>query len=229
MGPGSLPLRTRPCHVRFRGNLCAAHPKVACNSTDHIFLISQKHWNHNETISIPKRLIGKLHATLLGNQDDAPYKIRPRPGLVVRLCTRYGAVHPLRDCAPDQKGCNAYGSGALPHPQQAHMRTSRMEVDGPDRCRTQGRQGQAGHRDAPPSGQLAARQSRGIEPGRGTHTRRGRGQPRNRAQPNPGLVIDNQTRRSTIRFANASSAVFASPLGSGASAATASSAQVRAS
>ena len=115
-GAGASPPRTRPCHVRFRGNLCAAHPKVACNSTDHIFLITQKHWNHNETISIPKRLIGKLHATLLGNQDDATYKIRPRPGLVVRLCTRYGAVHPLRGSAPDQKGCSAYGSGAPPHP-----------------------------------------------------------------------------------------------------------------
>ena len=45
----------------------------------------------------------------------------------------------------------------------------------------------------------------------------------------PGLVNVYQTKRSTIRFANASSAVLASPLGSAASAATASSAQVRAS
>ena len=29
-------------------------------------------------------------------------------------CTRYVAKHPLRRDAPDQKGCNAYGSGALP-------------------------------------------------------------------------------------------------------------------
>ena len=29
-------------------------------------------------------------------------------------CTRYVAVHPLRRDAPDQKGCNAYGSGAPP-------------------------------------------------------------------------------------------------------------------
>ena len=29
--------------------------------------------------------------------------------------TRYGALHPLRGSAPDQKGCNAYGSGAA-HP-----------------------------------------------------------------------------------------------------------------
>ena len=29
-------------------------------------------------------------------------------------CTRYVALHPLRRAAPEQKGCNAYGSGALP-------------------------------------------------------------------------------------------------------------------
>jgi len=29
-------------------------------------------------------------------------------------CTRYVALHPLRRDAPDQKGCNAYGSGAPP-------------------------------------------------------------------------------------------------------------------
>ena len=29
-------------------------------------------------------------------------------------CTRYVALHPLRGGAPEQKGCNAYGSGALP-------------------------------------------------------------------------------------------------------------------
>ena len=28
-------------------------------------------------------------------------------------CTRYRALHPLRGTAPDQNGCNAYGSGAL--------------------------------------------------------------------------------------------------------------------
>ena len=94
----------------------APPPKVACNSTDQTVVIAQKHWNCNDTISIYKRLTGKLHATLLGNHDDAPYKIRLRPVQVVTLCTRYGAVHPLRGSAPDQKGCNAYGSGAPPHP-----------------------------------------------------------------------------------------------------------------
>ena len=31
-----------------------------------------------------------------------------------RRCTRYVAKHPLRRATPDQKGCNAYGSGAAP-------------------------------------------------------------------------------------------------------------------
>ena len=78
-GRGDSP---RPWHVRFKGNLCAALPKVACNSVDRIFLITQKRWNCNDTISIYKRSTGKLHATLLGNHDDAPYTIRPRPGQV---------------------------------------------------------------------------------------------------------------------------------------------------
>ncbi|WP_455956450.1 integrase core domain-containing protein [Actinomyces sp.] len=29
-------------------------------------------------------------------------------------CTRYVAIHPLRGDTPEQKGCNAYGSGAAP-------------------------------------------------------------------------------------------------------------------
>ena len=34
---------------------------------------------------------------------------------VMGRCTRYVALHPLRGAAPEQKGCNAYGSGAA-HP-----------------------------------------------------------------------------------------------------------------
>ena len=33
---------------------------------------------------------------------------------ITQRCTRYVAMHPLRRDAPDQKGCNAYGSGAPP-------------------------------------------------------------------------------------------------------------------
>ena len=176
--PGCLPHvsgrrcfpRTRPWHVRFRGNLNAALPKVACNSTDRTFLTTQKRWNCNDTISIHKRLTGKFHATLLGNHDEAPTRsghdqdrsrnMRTRnrrlgplvqhpppplpgrhhtttsrksthnntkgsglnkppqnPGLDThdrKRCTRYVALHPLRGDTPEQKGCNAYGSGAAP-------------------------------------------------------------------------------------------------------------------
>ena len=41
------------------------------------------------------------------------------PGYNRHRCTTYVAAHPLRRDTPDQKGCNAYGSGALPHRQQA--------------------------------------------------------------------------------------------------------------
>ena len=38
----------------------------------------------------------------------------PTPGTapVTGRYTRYGTLHPLRDAAPDQNGCTAYGSGA---------------------------------------------------------------------------------------------------------------------
>ena len=37
-----------------------------------------------------------------------------RPNQTGQPCTRYVAIHPLRRCTPDQKGCTAYGSGASP-------------------------------------------------------------------------------------------------------------------
>ena len=56
---------------------------------------------------------------------------RLHPG---KHCTRYGALHPLRGATPDQKGCNADGSGAAltttstfacahypPHSTSAHL------------------------------------------------------------------------------------------------------------
>lgn len=347
--PGRLPQRgrgvsPRPWHVRFRGNLNAALPKVACNSADRTFLTTQKRWNCNDTISIHKRLTGKFHATLLGNYDDPPYTIRSRPGQVEKHanakpppgstgttpaaplpgrhhtttsrksthnntkgsglnkppqnpgfdtpakghCTRYVAMHPLRRAAPEQKGCNAYRSGAMPThrvhdpPSQAQMRTcpnggrrtrqawlrpaaahpppQPTAPDGneppqstgpgsepPTTNRTRQRHtpnNQQGPGTAELGGALKrrVRGSRCVaravpnpsagytynKPVRGAHRQRGRGQPRSHAQPTPASSIS-QTKRSTIRFANASSAVLASPLGSGASAATASSAHVRAS
>ena len=43
-------------------------------------------------------------------------------------CTRYVAVHLLRGGAPEQKGCNAYGSGVAPTPTSptADTHTSAM-------------------------------------------------------------------------------------------------------
>ena len=77
---------------------------------------------------------GELRATLLGNHPDqrggrthrqaAPVTSRctrcvalhplRRATPVTSRYTRYVALHPLRRATPDQKGCIAYGSGALP-------------------------------------------------------------------------------------------------------------------
>ena len=47
--------------------------------------------------------------------SDAATQLRhARPAPNERRCTRYIAKHPLRRDAPDQKGCNAYGSGTPP-------------------------------------------------------------------------------------------------------------------
>ena len=40
-----------------------------------------------------------------------------------RNYTRYGALHPLRSAAPERKGCNADGSGAVP-PRQEQKRAA---------------------------------------------------------------------------------------------------------
>ena len=46
--------------------------------------------------------------------DAATQLQNARPAPNERRCTRYVAIHPLRSDAPDQKRCNAYGSGAPP-------------------------------------------------------------------------------------------------------------------
>ena len=48
-----------------------------------------------------------------------------------RRCTRSVAIHPIRRDTPDQKGCNAYGSGAPPHRQQASSRIWRSTTSPP--------------------------------------------------------------------------------------------------
>ena len=156
-------------------------------------------------------------------------------------------THPLRGIAPVTWRCTRYVAlhpnrrGAMPT-DRVHDPSHKL-ADLP-KWRSTNPTG-AGHGDGrawrgfeTTRARLAVRRSRGAEPQRGAHIQpaRARGAHTTRPGPvapscaaDPGLVNVYQTRRSTIRFANASSAVFASPLGSGASAATASSAQVRAS
>ena len=46
---------------------------------------------------------------------DRLMKPTEQPRLVLSTrCTRYGALHPMWGATPDQKRCNAYGSGAAP-------------------------------------------------------------------------------------------------------------------
>ena len=84
-------------------------------------------------------------------------------------CTRYVALHPLRRAAPEQKGCNAYRSGAMPthRVQCLHIGCTtprhklrcgpaRMEVDGPDRL------GCARRRCTPHNQQRPAAQSKQL-------------------------------------------------------------------
>ena len=163
----------------FGSEATSAPPKVACNSTDRTVVIAQKHWNCNDTISIYIRLTGKLHATLSGNHDDAPYKLRLKPVQVVTLCTRYGAVHPIR------KGAMLTDRVHHPIRNKPTCGPARMDVDGPDRCRAQGRQGLAGLRDDTPGGRLTARCLRGAEPQRGAHTQRARARGTHTTRPGP--------------------------------------------
>ena len=149
-------------------------------------------------------------------------------------CTRYVALHPNR-------------RGAMPTDRvhdPRHKLTcgpARKDVHVPDRLGWARRRSPISWLDpgaAGPDRPSRRRAERAARDARGARIQRGRARGAHTTRPgpvalscaaDPGLVNVYQTRRSTIRFANASSAVFASPLGSGASAATASSAQVRAS
>ena len=110
------PPRTRPQHVRFRGDLCAALPKVACNSTDRTFLTTQKRWNCNDTISKHKRLTGKLHATLLRNHDEAPTRSGHDQDRSRNMRTRNRRLGPLVQHPPP------------PLPGRHHTTTSRKST-----------------------------------------------------------------------------------------------------
>ena len=103
--------------------------------------------------------VGELRATFLRNHNMRRHKDpsrrqlkpgrQPKPGRQLKprrrphprqppelpqargRCTRYGALHPLRGGAPEQKRCIAYGSGALPqhtriNAELAHRTTHRL-------------------------------------------------------------------------------------------------------
>ena len=55
----------------------------------------------------PESVTDALHACSARSPREALHQLLMR-------CTRYGALHPLRGATPEQKGCNADGSGAVP-------------------------------------------------------------------------------------------------------------------
>ena len=64
----------------------------------------------------PSGSIRRSHTTSKyppGSEQDALHPFR-RATPVPSQCTRSVALHPFRCDTPDQKGCHAYGSGALP-------------------------------------------------------------------------------------------------------------------
>ena len=55
----------------------------------------------------PESVTDALHTCSARSPREALHQLLMR-------CTRYGALHPLRGATPEQKGCNADGSGAVP-------------------------------------------------------------------------------------------------------------------
>ena len=55
----------------------------------------------------PESVTDALHACSARSPREELHQLLMR-------CTRYGALHPLRGATPEQKGCNADGSGAVP-------------------------------------------------------------------------------------------------------------------
>ena len=65
--------------------------------------------NTRRALASQQQYTGESHSSTPPSQP-----IRSRHTPVTSRCTRSVTVHPLRCDAPDQKGCNAYGSGAPP-------------------------------------------------------------------------------------------------------------------
>ena len=90
-------------------------PNFARNLTRSFFEIGHKRCNSNNANSMFEQATGELRATLLGNHpDQRGGRTHRQAAPVTSRYTRYVALHPLRGTTPDQNGCTAYGSGALP-------------------------------------------------------------------------------------------------------------------
>ena len=61
----------------------------------------------------------------------------PQPPQARGHCTRYGALHPLRGGAPEQKRCIAYGSGAAPQHTRVNAELAHRVTPGPQPDRAQ--------------------------------------------------------------------------------------------
>ena len=114
-GPeGLAAARHAPTRINTRQRE-SPQPNFARNLTRSLFEIGHKRCNSNDANSMFEQATGELRATLLGNHpDQRGGRTHRQAAPVTSRCTRYVALHPLRRAAPDQKGCIAYGSGALP-------------------------------------------------------------------------------------------------------------------
>ena len=82
----------------------------------------------NSSTEDPRRIPGsgptrsRITATIkrvqVSGRSSQPPQARGR-------CTRYGALHPLRGGAPEQKRCNAYSSGAAPQQTRTNAELAR--------------------------------------------------------------------------------------------------------
>ena len=96
----------------------------------------------------PESVTDALHACSARSPREALHQLLMR-------CTRYGALHPLRGATPEQKGCNADGSGAVPPTTSITARNSSPHTlsGSPRRSHTATQP-----RDALPSSGLASQQ-----------------------------------------------------------------------
>ena len=131
-GPEGLAAAPTRVNTRQRES---PQPNFARNLTRSLFEIAHKRCNSNDANSMFEQATGELRATLLGNHSDQRGgRTHRQAAPVTSRCTRYVALHPLRRATPDQNGCIAYGSGALPtdrvqHPQSQEQTRKLRDAD----------------------------------------------------------------------------------------------------